>query len=101
MKVIELNHHEIKDKGFSSVAILLDSLPGFEKYESYVVLPNGHLCSGKGGKFKRLQPQKKHYMISYQRPFMKFYQMALHTEDLRAIVKQHKDVATMVRIEVE
>lgn len=101
MRVIELDHHEIKDKGFSSVAILLDSIPGFEKYESYVVLPNGNLCSGKGGKFKRLQPQKKNYMISYQRPFMKFFQMALHTADLVSLIKQHKDVAIMVRIEVE
>ena len=100
MKTIVLEHYSATDKGLITKAILLNSIPGYEDFESYVVLPNGKICSGKGGKFKRLNTARRQYALSYQRPFEKFYQAMVPESTIIADVKENIDKAVYVNVVV-
>ena len=100
MKTIVLEHYSATDKGFTTKAILLNSIPGYEDFESYVVLPNGKICSGKGGKFKRLNTARRQYALSYQRPFEKFYQAMVPESTIVTDVKGNLSNAVYVNIVV-
>ena len=100
MKTIVLEHYSATDRGLTTKAILLNSIPGYEDFESYVVLPNGKICSGKGGKFKRLNTARRQYALSYQRPFEKFYQAMVPESTIVADVKGNLSSAVYVNIVV-
>ena len=100
MKTIILEPYVEADRGFSTKAILLNSIVGYENFESYVILPTGKICSGKGGKFKRLNTSRYQYALSYQKPFQKFHQVMLPTAAVAALVKDNLASAEFVMIEV-
>ena len=101
MRVIELEAHVEHDKGFITKAMLLSSIPGYEHFESYIILPNGKVCSGKGGKFKRLSTLRHQYALSCQRPFEKFYQVMVPIASIVELAKKNINVAEFVTIHVK
>lgn len=100
MKTINLKHHKPEDIGVSTKAMLLCSIPGYELFDSYVVMPSGMVASGKGGSFKRLKPQYKRFILSYPRAFKEFYQVALHQDEVRELIGKYKDNCEYVVIQV-
>ena len=100
MQIIRLEPHIEADSGFTSKAMLLNSIPGYEFFESYMVLPNGRICSGKGGKFKRLNNTRGQYALSYQRPFEKFNQIMLPATRVIELVQAYKNSATYITVVV-
>lgn len=56
--------------GTTKKFVLLKSLVGYEKFDSYLVDIEGHIYSGKGGKFKRLSLiQEDFFLVSRSIPF--------------------------------
>ena len=79
-------------------AVILNSLPGLEEYESYLLLSDGKICSGKGGNFKMLQSINDFYILSYQRPFMKSVQTHFSKKELITKYKENRSIAVMADV---
>lgn len=98
--IIRLEAHHPKDVGIRSAIVLLRDIPGYEKFQSYMILPSGQLCSGKGGKYKKIKPTTGGYSISYQQEFMPFHQEFLKPIDVATLYRKYKDELEIHRLEV-
>lgn len=80
-------------------AAVLDTIPELEHFESYLMLKDGSIISGKGGNFKRLRCiNGDTYILSYQRPFQKSVQEHFTKRELVARFKENKATVRMVTV---